>query len=393
VRRLVQFGFLALTLVGVFVVRGNAERWCPFGGIEALYGYVREGNLLCSLGVSNFYILAAVLVVTLLFRRAFCGYVCPLGTISEWLGRAADGLGLRAARVPRGVDRVLGLLKYAVLGIIVYVTWRAGELLFRGFDPCYALLSRHGEDITLWAYIVAGAMVAGALLVTMPFCRWLCPLAAVLSPFSRVALTRIRRHKDSCINCSECAAVCPMAIPVGEVEQVTAARCISCLRCLDACPTSAAGVLTWGPPGRSARPWPQAALIAMVLLSLGGAVAASYAFPLPSFVQTRAAGPDAAAPGKLAALELRIENVTCRGRATLLAGFLERDDDFAIPGYLKLEAWPGPGAARVRVTYDASRTDEAAIKEAITEPYFDAAEKIWRMSPFVIQGYDSLGLD
>lgn len=82
-RRLVQLGFVILTVGGVFVFGGNAERWCPFGGVEALYSYATEGNMLCSLGISNFYILGAVLVMTLLLRRAFCGYMCPIGSVSE----------------------------------------------------------------------------------------------------------------------------------------------------------------------------------------------------------------------------------------------------------------------------------------------------------------------
>ncbi len=84
-RRCVQFGFLLLVLVGVYVVGGNCERWCPFGGVEALYTYVHEGNMLCSLGTANFFMLGGVLLMTLLMRRAFCGYACPIGTISEWL--------------------------------------------------------------------------------------------------------------------------------------------------------------------------------------------------------------------------------------------------------------------------------------------------------------------
>ncbi len=69
-RWIVQFGFLALVLTAVFVFRANCEVWCPFGGVEALYTYAAEGNMPCSLGVSNFYILGGVLVMTLLLRRA-----------------------------------------------------------------------------------------------------------------------------------------------------------------------------------------------------------------------------------------------------------------------------------------------------------------------------------
>ena len=160
-RRVVQLGFLALTIVGVYVVRGNAERWCPFGGVEALYTYATEGNLTCSLGVSNFFILGGVLAITLLLRRAFCGYMCPIGTISEWLRRAAAHLGIKTGRIPYALDRGLSLLKYGVLAIILYYTYTTAELMFRGFDPCYALISRHGEDITLWTYVVSGAILVG----------------------------------------------------------------------------------------------------------------------------------------------------------------------------------------------------------------------------------------
>ena len=64
-----------------------------------------------------------------------------------------------AARIGR-LGSALSVLKYGVLAIVLVLTYRAGELIFRGFDPCYALLSRHGEDITFWAYVASGAIVA-----------------------------------------------------------------------------------------------------------------------------------------------------------------------------------------------------------------------------------------
>lgn len=388
-RRLVQFGFLVLTLVAVFVVKGNAEQWCPFGGVEAIYNYAVEGNLLCSLGISNFYILAAVLVCTLLLRRAFCGYMCPVGTISEWLGRLAVRLGLKPRRVPAAMDGGLALLKYVVLAVVLFITWRTSELEFRAFDPCYALISRHGEDITFWAYVVAGAIVVGSLLVTMPFCRWLCPLAAVLNPFSRFGVARVRRNEGSCTNCGVCSRVCPMAIPVDSVKEVTHARCLSCFNCVAGCPALEKGAISWGPPGPARRPWSQAVLLVIMLACVGGAVAAVYAFPMPSYERVRGT-----APAQTVSMDLMVAEVTCRGRATMLTErFLWRDDALAVPGYLKIEAWPGPGKVRVRVIYDPEQTNEEAIKQALVEPYFDSESKVWHGSPFTIDGYDPLGLD
>jgi len=391
-RRIVQFGFLALTVVGVFVVKGNAERWCPFGGVEAIYSYATEGNMLCSLGVSNFYILAAVLLSTLLLRRVFCGYMCPIGTVSEWLQSGARRIGVRALRVPGALDRVLGLLKYPVLAFILFITYRAGELLFREFDPCYALLSRHGEDITFWAYVVSGVIVVGSLVITIPFCRWLCPLAAVLNPFSRFGLTTVKRDTKLCTDCGVCSRACPMNIPVAERDRVDEARCISCLGCLEVCRTSATDALSWGPPKTLARSWPQAALIAIMLFCISGAVATTYAFPIPSFVQTfdQTRGTQ---PERTATLPMEVNNLSCRGNSTLFAFFIDRDDLYEIDGYLKIEAWPGPSPAQVLITYDPAMTDEGEIKQAITESYFDSEAGFWRHSPFDIEGYDPLDDD
>ena len=384
-RRLVQLAFLALVLSGVFIFRANCELWCPFGGVEAFYTYATDGNMLCSLGTSNFFILGGVLLSVVLLRRAFCGYMCPIGAISEWLGGLGERLGLAPWRVPARLDQVLGLLKYAVLAIVLTATWRAGELLFRGYDPCYALISRHGADITHWAYIVAGAAAAASLVISLPLCRWLCPFGAVLSPFSRVALARVRRDESACTGCGQCSRRCPMGIPVDSMQQVKDGRCTSCLACVEACPKRAAGALSWGPPKSVGQSWSQPALIAIMVACTSAAVAASHAFPIPSFVKTRGT-----APAVTAAVDLEIHDLTCRGRANLLVYYLERDDLLAIDGYWKLEAWPDPTLARVRISYDPERCDEAAVRMAVTEPYYDAAGNLWRPSPFVIEGYDPL---
>ena len=149
---------------------------------------------------------------------------------------------------PESVGPDLSLLKYAVLAV-VHLTWRTGELILRGFNPCYALISRHGEDITFWAYVVGGAVAAGSLLISLPFCRWFCPLAAVLNIFSRFGIARIQRDAHVCVDCGNCARACPMAIPVDKETQVTAARCTTCMACAAACPVREKGALFLSLPG------------------------------------------------------------------------------------------------------------------------------------------------
>ena len=384
-RPTVQLGFLGLTLGFVFLLQANAERFCPFGGVEAIYAYLTEGNVLCSIGVSNFFVLGGVLLTVLLFRRAFCGYACPVGTIQEWTRKAGAALGIPLVRVNPRADWVLSLLKYAAVVIIIVITWRASELLFREVCPAYALLSRHGEDITYWAYVVSGAVLVASLFMNVPFCRWLCPFAAVMNPLSKAAVGRVARDPASCASCGKCDAVCPMAIPVSEVDEVTHARCTACLQCVDSCPKHKGGTHAGRMPPRT-RPVPQIAIVTLFLVVVGGAVLASELNPLPSFTFTKGEP-----PAVTETIELRIEELSCRGRANLLRYFLERDDELALDGYFKFEAWPQPGMARARVTFDPEEIDELLLKDAIAQPYYDEGLQDWRTTPFVIQGYDPLG--
>ncbi|NQT17862.1 MAG: hypothetical protein HQ582_34230 [Planctomycetes bacterium] len=162
------------------------------------------------------------------------------------------------------------------------------------------------------------------------------------------------------------------------------------MNCVDSCPHNEgrAKALAWGPPKLLGSRWPQAALVAVMLSCTTVAVAASYMFPLPSFVKSHGSR-----PAQVSTVRLKVEDLTCRGRANLFFYFLKRDDLFAVPGYLKVEAWPAPGLAEIDVTFNSAVTDENAIKQAITEPYYDATADFWRASPFVIEGYDPLMLD
>lgn len=377
-RRTMQLASLALVLAGVFVPGMNCERWCPLGGVEALPTFLQDRTMLCSLALSNFFILGGVLMATVLLRRAFCSHLCPLGTLGEWIHGAARRLRVPEVVVPANVDRALSIVKYLGVLAILGFTWHRGELVFRAFDPCYALISRHGPDITLWAYAIAVVLLVSSAFSPLPFCRWLCPLAAVLNPLSRVGLGRVSRDTAACRGCRQCAARCLMGIPVDRLTQVTAARCTACLQCVDDCPAA----LSWGPPPRWGRRWSPKVLAAVLLLCTGGAVGASYLFPFPPFTNER--GPQ---PTAVAALELRMTGLECRGRANLLAYYAQRDDLYAVAGYLRLEAWPGPGSARVRITYDPTQATQDQIQRALTEPCFDPLADQWRVSPFTIEGW------
>jgi len=253
---------IVLVLLGrMMLPGGNFEQWCPFGGIETSFLYFTEDTFTCSLGGSNLYMALAIIALTLLTKRSFCSYACPIGTLGEWSGklstliwRKKDKNGKRLKK-PRQrwspqpkVDAWLRKLKYPILAAILWLTIEESELIFRAFDPFYALCSQNGHDITFWSYATLGFVVLGAFVIPLPFCRYLCPLAAVLNPFSRVGLLRLRRSSDACCDCNKCDEVCEQGIEISKVDQVTQSRCTLCMECITTCPLSKA--LYVGLPGK-----------------------------------------------------------------------------------------------------------------------------------------------
>lgn len=223
--------------------RTSIETFCPFGGLESALSLITSRRFTCATGERNLALFIGLVVLTLLARRAFCGWVCPVGAISEWIVRLTALLrGTRtsfASPLPCRVDGVLRWARLVVLGAILWFTYRAGELVFRGFDPYYVMFSFHGHEVKPWSYAVVGGVVLAMAAVPMFWCRHLCPLGAALLPFSAVGWIRIARKAPACTGCGVCDRVCPHAIPIAHADRIRSPECTLCLECSEACPTGA----------------------------------------------------------------------------------------------------------------------------------------------------------
>jgi polyferredoxin len=213
------------------------EAFCPFGGAEALYGLFTTRNFTCALAPLNLSILLAVVVLTIITKRTFCGWVCPLGAIAEWIARLADKIWKKRPQIPKSADRYLRFLRYPVLAIILYYTYMIGDLVFRGYDPFYIVFSGMGHGTLGWISIgTLAVFVIGSFFQRMFFCRYLCPLAAVLDPFSKIGLVRIRRNSETCTDCTVCNKRCHFGLEPMAMHKVSHRDCVNCLECVEACP-------------------------------------------------------------------------------------------------------------------------------------------------------------
>jgi hypothetical protein len=116
---------------------------CPFGGVVSLYQLVNTGTSTQKIHDSSFILMGLVFLLALLLGPVFCGWVCPLGSVQEWIGKIGKKLFKKKYNnfLPSTLDSILRYLRYAVLAWVVYMTAISGVLVFADYDPYYALFN------------------------------------------------------------------------------------------------------------------------------------------------------------------------------------------------------------------------------------------------------------
>ena len=184
---LLQWGVLAaivIFLTGIIPSKEAAdpETYCPLGGLQALATYLAQGSLPCSMSSVQVMMGIALVAAVVLFSKLFCAYICPVGTIQDLLGKARRAMRIKGIKVRNGsvLDKVLRIVKYALVFWIFYMTVTASELFCKNLDPYYAVATGFQGEITLWMSLVTvGLVVVGSFFIDMFWCRYLCPLGAI----------------------------------------------------------------------------------------------------------------------------------------------------------------------------------------------------------------------
>lgn len=232
-KRIVQIFFFALIAVIAVTEITSLHAVCPFGGVVTLYSVITQGTLLQKIHMSSIILMGLILISAILFGPVFCGWVCPLGSIQEWIGKLGKKIFPQKHNnfIPPKLDRVLRYLRILVLIWVVYITAKSGYLMFSNIDPFQALFKFWTEDVTVLALVVLGVTLVASLFVTRPWCRYLCPYGALLGFFNKIRIFKITRNSNTCVQCGECDRCCPMRINVSDKGKVTDLQCISCYEC------------------------------------------------------------------------------------------------------------------------------------------------------------------
>ena len=275
----------------------GVEGWLPIAGLMNLKDWLVTGHI-PSIHPAAMFLLLAFLSMAFLFRKAFCSWLCPVGTISEYLWRAGRKMFGRNFRIPGWLDIPLRGLKYLLLGFFVWAVagMSAGAIESFMHSP-YGLIAavkmlNFFRFLSVTGLVVIGLLAVASLFVENFWCRYLCPYGALLGLVSLASPHRIRRNAEACIDCAKCAQACPSSLPVDRLVNVRSAECTGCLACVAVCPAEGALVMSLPQMLESKRKrqglpaWAMAVGIALLFIGLAGfaKVTGHWNSPVPNSV-------------------------------------------------------------------------------------------------------------
>ena len=419
---LLQWGVLVALIVFITglipsEVAVDPEAYCPMGGLQALATYLANNSLPCSMSSLQVMMGIALIAAVVLFSKLFCAFICPLGTVQDLISKARNAMHIKSLKIRNGsvADKVLRIVKYALLFWIFYSTVEASELFCKNLDPYYAVATGFKGEITLWMSIVSICVVVlGSFLVDMFWCRYLCPLGAISNTLKfwlwigvlfgayyladvlganipwavllgafclvgylleifhakpKLQVLKVQKNMATCNNCGLCMKKCPYHIDIKSCRNgvIDSVDCTLCGECVASCATGALQVgVTAKAKGKFWNVIP--AILTVVLIAFG--MWAGGKFELPTIDMKwgmEVMGPDSTMVKVVDMDELEtvtidgLRSVKCYGSSMAFKAKLQK-----IQGVYGVKVFVKRHAADV--LYNPAQTNPDKIQEAIFVP-------------------------
>jgi ferredoxin len=222
------------------------EGFLPIGALMGLKLWITEG-VFDRIHPAGLVIFAAAFVMALFLKKGFCGWICPVGALSDSVWKLGKKIFGRNFSVPRYADYALRSIKYMLMAFFIYVIILKMPTLaiFRFLENDYYKIADvkmlfFFTEMTTTTAISLSLLFILSLFYKNFWCRYLCPYGALLGLLSMLSPLKIRRNEQACIHCRKCTENCPSLLPVETLLQVRSPECTGCLTCVSHCPSKGA---------------------------------------------------------------------------------------------------------------------------------------------------------
>lgn len=222
----------------------TASAACPLRALEIS---VFDGKINWKLLLFPLVIIGMVGIIS---GRAVCGWACPIGLLQRGTSRIARKFKHKSPLPKEINDKLHGNLRYAkyvaLIGLVLVSPFLIG-FMFTDICPVGVLtgtlpilaLNPGGFTPSFYFYPALGIFLLFLVLiftVERGWCRYFCPIGALLAPFNKISLYHVEVNKDACKHCNICSEVCPMGIDIPNMHRDP--ECILCGKCVSTCPHS-----------------------------------------------------------------------------------------------------------------------------------------------------------
>jgi len=258
IRNWIQLGIFALTMgIGIhfylFVMQvfqggditisrpAGVEGFLPIGALMGWKRFFLTGDW-DLIHPAAMVILGFAAVISLLFKKSFCSWFCPVGTLSEWMWKFGKKLIGKNFKIHLWIDYPLRNVKYLLLVFFIYITVSMDVDGISAFmqSPYYKLadvkMLHFFTRMSLTTAAVIGVLVVGSLFVRNFWCRYFCPYGALMGILALFSPSRICRNPETCIQCGKCDRACPSNLPVSIKNRIDSPECTGCMDCTTVCP-------------------------------------------------------------------------------------------------------------------------------------------------------------
>jgi len=213
--------------------------------------------------------LTTILIISLIFGRVYCSFLCPLGMLQDIISALSRKSGLLR---PYTFRKPHNLLRYSILGLTIATLGIGFLSLVNLLDP-YSITGRIitelGQPLLTWIYNASANLLKYLNVYLFPketpylplwalsvafcflililimshrtgrlYCNTLCPVGSFLGLLSRISIFQLSIDQNKCRECVRCEIVCKAGCIDPQKKNIDQSRCVNCFNCLEACPQS-----------------------------------------------------------------------------------------------------------------------------------------------------------